>query len=144
MAVNHSPADGVTSVDSADPPPPAAGGPLTPEAAESEIWLRLIERVNKGSDEADGDGDDPLVTLQLVLAYCSGGYWFEGITEYDAAEFLGVEHRSMQKWRQTGGGPIFSRYSSRCLRYRRIDLKHWQDARMRSSTSDYPPVTETR
>ncbi|MFI4985812.1 MAG: helix-turn-helix transcriptional regulator [Alphaproteobacteria bacterium] len=58
------------------------------------------------------------------------------IDEKVAAEFLGVTARTMQKWRQTGGGPVYVAYSSRCVRYRRAALKAWADARERASTSD--------
>ena len=63
-------------------------------------------------------------------------YWHSLIPETEAAEFLNMTSRSMQAMRQRGGGPRFIRISSRCIRYRRVDLKTWADARMRSSTSD--------
>ncbi len=64
------------------------------------------------------------------------GYWHELIPETKAAEFLNLTPRSMQAMRQRGGGSRFIRISARCIRYRRIDLKAWADARMRKSTSD--------
>ena len=63
-------------------------------------------------------------------------FWFQLIDEKAAAEFLNLTTRSMQAARQRGGGSQFIRISARCIRYRRIDLKAWADARMRSSTSD--------
>ncbi len=63
-------------------------------------------------------------------------YWNALVDEKVAAEFLKVTPRSMQAMRQRGGGSRFIRISARCIRYRRIDLKAWADARMRSSTSD--------
>ena len=63
-------------------------------------------------------------------------FWHALVTEKEAAKFLGLTHRSMQKYRQTGGGPRYIVISARCLRYRRIDLKAWADERMRTSTSD--------
>ena len=63
-------------------------------------------------------------------------YWHSLIPETEAAEFLDMTSRSMQAMRQRGGGPRFIRISSRCIRYRRTDLRAWADARMRSSTSD--------
>ena len=65
------------------------------------------------------------------------GYWHELIDEKLAAAFLNLTPRSMQGMRQRGGGVRFIRISARCIRYRRIDLKAWADARMRSSTSDH-------
>ena len=63
-------------------------------------------------------------------------YWYGLIPESAAADFRGVTERKMQKDRQTGDGPKFIRLSSRCIRYRRIDLKADAEARMRSSTAD--------
>ena len=63
-------------------------------------------------------------------------FWHALIDEKAAATFLGLERRTMQGFRQRGGGPGFMRISSRCIRYRRIDLRDWAEARMRSSTSD--------
>jgi predicted DNA-binding transcriptional regulator AlpA len=55
-------------------------------------------------------------------------------TEREAADFLGVTTRALQKWRVTGTGPSFVRISGRCVRYRRRDLVAWVEARLRSST----------
>ena len=63
-------------------------------------------------------------------------YWHRLINEMAAADFVGLTYRTMQGYRQKGGGPRFVHVSSRCVRYRRIDLKQWADARLRSSTSD--------
>ncbi len=63
-------------------------------------------------------------------------YWNSLVDEKVAAEFLDLTPRSMQSKRQRGGGPRFVRISARCIRYRRVDLKAWADARLRSSTSD--------
>ena len=63
-------------------------------------------------------------------------YWYALITEKDAAAFLNLTDRTMQAMRQRGGGPRYYFLSSRCLRYRRIDLHSWAQARVRTSTSD--------
>ena len=63
-------------------------------------------------------------------------FWHALIDEKEAGAFLGLSDRAMQKFRQTGGGPRYVRISSRCLRYRRIDLQTWADSRVRTSTSD--------
>ncbi len=63
-------------------------------------------------------------------------FWNSLINEKAAANYLDLTDRTMQALRQRGGGPRYIVISSRCLRYRRIDLKAWADARMRSSTSD--------
>ena len=63
-------------------------------------------------------------------------FWYALVDEKVAAQFLGVTDRTVQKWRQTGGGPRHIVLSSRCIRYRRIDLREWAEARLRLSTSD--------
>ncbi len=63
-------------------------------------------------------------------------FWNSLINEKAAANYLDLTDRSMQAFRQRGGGPRYIMISSRCIRYRRVDLKPWADARMRSSTSD--------
>ncbi len=68
-------------------------------------------------------------------------YWHTLINEKIAGDFLGLTDRAMQKMRQIGNGPSFIWISSRCLRYRRADLRAWAEARMRKSTSD--PGAET-
>lgn len=63
-------------------------------------------------------------------------YWYGLIPERDAAEFLGLTVRYMQKKRQDGQGPEYVVISSRCLRYRRVELRKWSEARLRRSTVD--------
>ena len=63
-------------------------------------------------------------------------YWNALINEKAAAAFLGLTDRTMQALRQRGGGPKYISISSRCLRYRRVDLRKWAEARVRTSTSD--------
>ena len=64
-------------------------------------------------------------------------YWYALINEKEAGAFLGLTDRAMQAYRQRGDGCRFSRLSSRCIRYRRIDLKAWAEARICTSTSDH-------
>ncbi len=63
-------------------------------------------------------------------------YWFSLINEKVAAAFLGLTDSTVQALRQRGSGPRYYFLSSRCLRYRRIDLHNWADDRVRTSTSD--------
>ena len=58
------------------------------------------------------------------------------LDEVGAGTFLGLSQRTMQNFRQKGGGPLFVKISSRCIRYRRRDLTEWVEARLRTSTSD--------
>ena len=66
-----------------------------------------------------------------------GDYWYGLLTEIQAARFIGFTARALQSWRYRGGGPLFVRVNGRCVRYRRIDLRAWSEARLRTSTSDY-------
>jgi Helix-turn-helix domain len=50
----------------------------------------------------------------------------EAIDEKEAAAFLRVSARTLQRWRVVGFGPPFLRYSTRCIRYRLRDLERWQ------------------
>ena len=63
-------------------------------------------------------------------------YWFALIDEKAAAEFLGLTDRTMQGNGYRGGGCRYIRLSSRCIRYRRVDLREWAESRIRTSTSD--------
>ncbi|MEQ8735661.1 MAG: helix-turn-helix domain-containing protein [Rhodospirillaceae bacterium] len=58
------------------------------------------------------------------------------MTQKEAAEFLKVTPRTLEKWRYQGGGPEYYRYSARCVRYAQSDLKRWIDERKRKSTSE--------
>jgi hypothetical protein len=60
----------------------------------------------------------------------------ENLTEKQAAEWLNVTLRTLQKWRSQGGGPRFTRYSSRCIRYPIDELKAWRDARTFAHTAE--------
>lgn len=64
------------------------------------------------------------------------GYWHSLIDEKVAAEFCGLTDRTLQAYRQRGGGPKYVQVSVRCIRYRRINLREWAEARMRTGTSD--------
>ena len=63
-------------------------------------------------------------------------YWDSFIDEKAGADFLGLTPRTMQGYRQKGGGPRYAALSSRCLRYTRRWLREWAETRIRSSTSD--------
>lgn len=63
-------------------------------------------------------------------------YWYGLINEETAAAFRGVTVRKMQKDRQTGDGPKYVRLSSRCIRYRRVDLRADAETRLQSSTAE--------
>jgi len=53
-----------------------------------------------------------------------------------AAAFCNLKRRGMQNLRLVGGGPKFVRISSRCVKYRKIDLIAWSQEKLKRSTSD--------
>lgn len=57
------------------------------------------------------------------------------VTEEDAASFLAVSTRSLQRWRVEERGPPFVKLHGRRVHYRLSDLESWVDARRYASTS---------
>jgi len=51
------------------------------------------------------------------------------LTQSEAAEYLHVEPRTLEGWRQRRQGPRFHVYSKRCVRYSLSDLREWLGAR---------------
>ena len=56
-------------------------------------------------------------------------------TTEEAAEYLRLSPRTLERYRVTGEGPNFLKLGRRVF-YRRSDLDAWRDARLRRSTSD--------
>jgi hypothetical protein len=52
----------------------------------------------------------------------------EMLNQEEAAQFLHVQPRTLESWRQRRIGPRFVRYSTRCVRYRAQDLQAWLDS----------------
>ena len=46
-----------------------------------------------------------------------------------------ISPRTLQRWRQTGRGPLFVRLGSQ-IRYRKADLESWLASRTAQSTAD--------
>ncbi len=53
----------------------------------------------------------------------------------EAAEYLGLSARTLDRYRVSGEGPVFHRFGGR-VRYTRDDLDDWAKARRRASTAD--------
>ena len=53
----------------------------------------------------------------------------------EAAEWLGLSARTLDRYRVSGDGPAFHRFGSR-VRYLAAHLEAWASARRRLSTSD--------
>ena len=61
------------------------------------------------------------------------------ILEQEAAEFLKVSVRTLQRWRTeppTGGGPPFYKLGHKRVAYRISDLSAWGESRAFGSTSE--------
>jgi predicted DNA-binding transcriptional regulator AlpA len=57
------------------------------------------------------------------------------LTNTEAAQFLKLSPRTLEKLRVTGGGPRFRKLGRRVL-YARHELENWADQRACDSTSD--------
>ena len=53
----------------------------------------------------------------------------------EAAEYLGLSPRTLDRYRVSGDGPVFLKLGGR-VGYLREDLDHWLRTRRRASTSD--------
>ena len=53
----------------------------------------------------------------------------------EAAEWLSLSPRTLDRYRVSGDGPAFHRFGGR-VRYLVADLEEWASARRRASTSD--------
>jgi predicted DNA-binding transcriptional regulator AlpA len=58
------------------------------------------------------------------------------MNEEGAAREIGVSIKTLQAWRQRGGGPRYVSISRRCVRYRSEDLRAWAESKLVSSTSE--------
>lgn len=61
------------------------------------------------------------------------------LATHDAAAYLGLSPRTLEKLRIRGGGPVFRKLRSRVL-YALSDLDHWADQARRTSTADPGPA----
>ena len=72
------------------------------------------------------EGADGMAVTDTLTLYMSGR---------EAAAFLGLSPRTLDRYRVNGEGPAFHKFGSR-VRYARADLEAWASARRRTSTSD--------
>jgi excisionase family DNA binding protein len=66
------------------------------------------------------------VTVQATAKY---------LTTPNAASYLGLSPRTLEKFRVVGGGPAFHKFGRRVL-YSYEDLETWAEGTRRRSTSD--------
>lgn len=60
------------------------------------------------------------------------------MTTKEAAAYLRLSRRTLERYRVTGQGPVFLKFG-RLVFYRRSDLDRWKENRVRRSTSDPGP-----
>ena len=61
------------------------------------------------------------------------------LPKHEAAAFVGLSHRTLDRYRVTGGGPVFHKFGSKVL-YARFDLEAWLNTRRRHLTMCGPGV----
>jgi hypothetical protein len=61
------------------------------------------------------------------------------VGEKEAARSLKLSVRKMQRWRETGGGPVYHKFGQ-AVRYTRGDLMTWAAAQRRHSTAEPVPA----
>lgn len=66
------------------------------------------------------------------------------ISEPEAARRLGISPRTLQRWREEGGGPAFVRLGLRRVGYRPADLDAWVAARITGAAGEAAPTREAR
>ena len=64
------------------------------------------------------------------------------LTTQDAAAYLHVSPRTLEKWRLQGGGPRYRKLVHRVV-YTQHDIDTWVDEQTRTSTSDPGPLPPT-
>ncbi len=58
------------------------------------------------------------------------------LNEGAASDLLRVSPRTLQRWRNTGGGPRFARLRARRIAYRASDVETWAGSRAFTSRAD--------
>jgi predicted DNA-binding transcriptional regulator AlpA len=57
------------------------------------------------------------------------------LSQRQAADFLCLSQRTLERWRVTGTGPAYAKLGRR-VAYRQADIEAWITAHVRSSTSE--------
>ena len=83
-----------------------------PRRSSDAPAVPLLARINDGQEPGDRD-DEPFIDTE------------------EAAALVGLAASTLQRYRSTGGGPVFYRFPERLVRYRRADLAEWEAARRR-------------
>lgn len=57
------------------------------------------------------------------------------LTEAQAADLICYSQRTLQNWRQRGGGPKYVKVSAKSIRYQRRDVLDWIEEHKRRHTA---------
>jgi excisionase family DNA binding protein len=60
-------------------------------------------------------------------------------TPIQAAKYLGISEGALRLWRAEGKGPRYFRAGEKLVRYRRIDLDAWIEARLSAPAAEVRP-----
>ncbi len=71
--------------------------------------------------------------IEAVMALARVGI---ALTTPQAAIYLNLSPRTLEKYRRTGGGPTYAIYGNRAVRYSIASLDEWKNARIRNTTSE--------
>ncbi|MPZ44229.1 MAG: helix-turn-helix domain-containing protein [Betaproteobacteria bacterium] len=79
--------------------------------------------------------------VAAALPQPAGGARPRYLTNDEAAEFLRLSPRTLEKQRVIGGGPRFRKFGRRVM-YALVDLEAWADARTFEATCDAPQLSQ--
>jgi hypothetical protein len=76
-----------------------------------------------------------VIASQPLAATVASAHTARYLTNDEAADFLRLSPRTLEKQRVIGGGPRFRKFGRRVM-YALVDLEAWADARSFEATSD--------
>jgi hypothetical protein len=82
---------------------------------------------------ANAKGTEMAEVIEVNTAH---GPRFLGEKEVEEVTGGAIKIRSLQSWRQRGGGPPFYKFGRKVV-YREDELQAWMNEQRRASTSDY-------
>ena len=104
--------------------------------AAERVAIRALSagepRPPRGTNTTDGD---PSPTNNNEGGTSMSGQSTRYLGTREAAAFLGLSPRTLDRYRVTGEGPAFHKFGAR-IRYAQADLEEWAAARRMTSTSD--------
>ena len=52
------------------------------------------------------------------------------LTELEAADYLGISKKTLQRWRFDHKGPAYAKLNNKLIRYRLADLDEWMNQQL--------------